>query len=72
MRSAWNAGNTKLWLDDKLVVDNAVNQNTSAPPKTVEMPLQKGHAYRLRIEQTASRGAPVRLVWRHVDRKPDG
>ena len=42
----------------------------SAPPKTVEMPLQKGHAYRLRIEQTPSRGTPVRLVWRHVIADP--
>jgi beta-glucosidase len=62
--------NTKLWLDDKLVVDNTVNQDTQRGPKTVEMALQKGHAYALRIEQTPSRGTPVRLVWRHIIANP--
>jgi len=60
---------TKLFLDDKLVVDSA-GANPFGPPKTVELPLQKGHAYRLRIEHTASRGAPVRMVWRHVIANP--
>jgi len=58
--------NTKLWLDDKLVVDNSVKQDTQRTPKTVEMALHKGQTYRLRIEQTPSRGTPVRLVWWHV------
>jgi beta-glucosidase len=58
--------NTKLWLDDTLVVDNTVSQDTQRGPKTIEMPLQQGHAYVLRIEQTPSPGTPVRLVWRHV------
>jgi beta-glucosidase len=59
-------GNTKLWLDDKLIVDNTINQDTQRGPKTVEMALQLGHAYALRIEQTPSRGTPVHFVWRHV------
>ena len=58
--------NTKLWLDGTLIVDNTINQDTQRGPKTVEMPLQKGHTYSLRIEQTPSIGTPVRLVWRHV------
>ena len=58
--------NTKLWLDGTLIVDNTINQDTQRGPKTVEMPLQKGHVYALRIEQTPSIGTPVRLVWRHV------
>ncbi len=58
--------NTKLWLDDKLIVDNAITENAPPGPKTIEMPLQKGHSYSLRIEQTPSIGTPVRLVWRHV------
>jgi len=57
---------TKLWLDDKLIVDNTVDQDTQRGPKTIEMPLEKGHSYVLRIEQTPSIGTPVRLVWRHV------
>ena len=68
---AWEIGvggpGIKLWLDDKLVVDNPATTNPFGPPKTAEMPLQKGHAYSLRVEQTPSRGTPVRLVWRHID-----
>jgi beta-glucosidase len=60
------ASGIKLWLDDKLVVDNPATANAFGPPKTVEMSLQKGHAYVLRVEQTPSRGTPVRLVWRHI------
>jgi beta-glucosidase len=59
-------GNTKLWLDDKLIVDNTINQDTQRGSKTVEMTLQLGHPYALRIEQTPSRGTPVRFVWRHI------
>ena len=61
---------TKLWLDDKLIVDNTVNQDTQRGPKTIEMPLQKDHAYTLRIEQTPSIGTPVRLIWRRVIADP--
>jgi beta-glucosidase len=71
---SWEVGlgtpNTKLWLDGKLVVDNTVNQDTQRGPKTVVMPLEQGHAYALRIEQTPSRGTPVRLVWRPVAADP--
>ena len=62
--------NTRLWLDGKLVVDNKVSQDTQRGPKTVEMPLEKGHAYALRLEQTPSRGTPVRLTWRRVVADP--
>ncbi len=62
--------NTKLWLDDKLIVDNTINQDTQRGPKTVQMSLQKGHAYALRVEQTPSRGTPVHLVWRHIIAAP--
>lgn len=58
--------NTKLWLDDRLIVDNTINQDTQRGPKTIGMPLQKGRAYALRIEQTPSIGTPVHFVWRHV------
>ena len=62
--------NTKLWLDDRLIVDNAITPNAPPGPKTIEMPLQKGHIYSLRIEQVPSIGTPVRLVWRHVNPDP--
>ncbi|HVW73716.1 MAG TPA: glycoside hydrolase family 3 C-terminal domain-containing protein [Rhizomicrobium sp.] len=62
--------NTKLWLDDKLIVDNTINQDTQRAPKTREMELHKGQTYSLRIEQTPSRGTPVRLVWRHIIANP--
>jgi beta-glucosidase len=62
--------NTRLWLDGKLVVDNNVNQDTQRGPKTTEMALQQGHAYTLRLEQTPSRGTPVRLTWRRIVANP--
>jgi beta-glucosidase len=62
--------NTRLWLDDRLVVDNTINQDTQRGPKTVEIQLVKGQAYKLRIEHTPSRGTAVRLVWRHIMADP--
>jgi beta-glucosidase len=62
--------NTKLWLDDKLIVDNPITPNAPPGPKTIEMVLEQGHTYTLRIEQTPSIGTPVRLVWRHVPPNP--
>ncbi|HEX2760007.1 MAG TPA: glycoside hydrolase family 3 C-terminal domain-containing protein, partial [Rhizomicrobium sp.] len=62
--------NTKLFLDGKLIVDNTINQDTQRGPKTIEMPLERGHAYALRVEQTPSRGTPVRLVWRKITANP--
>jgi beta-glucosidase len=62
--------NTKLWLDDRLIIDNPIIPNAPPGPKTVEMVLQQGHSYTLRIEQTPSIGTPVRLVWRHVPPHP--
>ena len=62
--------NTKLWLDDNLVVDNTVNQNTQRAPKTVEMELHRGQTYKLRVEQAPSPGTAVRLVWRRIIANP--
>jgi len=63
-------GNTKLWLDGMLIVDNTVNQDTQRGPKTVQMALQKGRSYALRLEQTSSRGTATRLIWRHITDNP--
>jgi beta-glucosidase len=62
--------NAKLWLDGKLVVDITNSQDIQRAPKTVEITLQKGHAYPIRIEQTPSLGTPVHFVWRHVISDP--
>jgi len=55
--------NVKLWIDDKLVVDNS-NQQQFAP-NLVEMPFRKGERHSLRIEQGPSR-FPPRLLWSEV------
>ena len=55
--------NVKLWIDDKLVVDNS-NQQQFAP-NLVEMPFRKGERHSVRIEQGPSR-FPPRLLWSEV------
>jgi len=56
----------KLWIDDKLVVDNGSQQ--SFAPNMVDMQLRKGERHRIRIEQGPSR-FPPRLLWNeaHTD-----
>jgi len=53
----------KLWVDDKLIVDNSNQQGFA--PTTVELPLHKGERHSLRVEQGPSR-FPPRLVWSEV------
>jgi beta-glucosidase len=53
----------KLWLDDKLIVDNSNQQGFA--PTTVELPLRKGERHSLRVDQGPSR-FPPRLVWTEV------
>ena len=54
---------TKLWLDDKLVVDNSDPQQRGA--KLVELSFRKGERHAVRIEQGPSR-FPPRFVWSEV------
>lgn len=63
-------GNTKLWLDGTLIVDNTLKQDTQRGPKTVQMALQKGRSYALRLEQTSGRGTAVRFIWRRIAANP--
>jgi len=53
----------KLWLDNKLIVDNSNQQGFA--PTNVELPLRKGERHSLRVEQGPSR-FPPRLVWSEV------
>jgi len=53
----------KLWIDDKLIVDNSNQQGFA--PTNVELPLRKGERHSLRVEQGPSR-FPPRLVWNEV------
>jgi len=53
----------KLWIDDKLVVDNSNQQGFAAT--TTELPLRKGERHSIRVEQGPSR-FPPRLVWTEV------
>ncbi len=70
----WEIGlgttNTKLWLDDKLVVDNATAGPPQRGPKTTTLTLEAGRKYVLRIEQAPNRGTPVRLIWRSIAAAP--
>ena len=53
----------KLWIDDKLVVDNSNQQQFG--PNLTDMQFRKGERHTLRIEQGPSR-FPPRLVWSEV------
>jgi beta-glucosidase len=51
----------RLFLDDKKLVDSA--GGFPPPPSVVEVPLEKGRRYAIRIESIPSRFAATRLVW---------
>jgi beta-glucosidase len=51
----------RLYLDDKLVVDDMKIHGPS--PKTSEVLLEKGHKYAIRLESLGGRGMATRLIW---------
>ncbi len=52
----------RLWLDGKLLVEDWSNH--AATTKTVDLPLQKGHKYAIKLEYfQGSGGAVAKLVW---------
>ncbi len=52
---------SRLFLDDKLLVDTT--GGFPPPPSVVEVPLEKGRRYAIRIESVPRRFAATRLVW---------
>jgi len=59
----------RLWLDDKLIVDDFDSHEPE--PKGVLLPLEKGHRYSLRIEYGQG-GRGTKLVWLHILPDPVG
>jgi beta-glucosidase len=56
--------NSKLWIDGKLAVDSSAPRQRSA--RTVDMALEKGRKYEIKVEQTPARGPMLKLVWSRV------
>ena len=57
----------RMWLDGKLIVDDAVLHDPNS--QTVEMELSKGHRYAVKIEFLRG-GFGTKLVWLPVSRNP--
>jgi beta-glucosidase len=57
----------RLWLDGKLIVDDATAHDPTA--QTVTLPLTKGRSYALKIESVPS-GPGTKLVWMPVSADP--
>lgn len=59
----------RMWLDGKLIVDDAVLHDANA--QTVTMELTKGHRYAVKIEYLRG-GFGTKLVWLPVSKDPHG
>ena len=57
----------RMWLDSKLIVDDAVLHDPNA--QTVNLPLEKGRRYSVKIEYLRG-GFGTKLVWLHVSADP--
>jgi beta-glucosidase len=57
----------RLWLDGKLIVDDAELHDPN--PQTVTLPLTKGHRYSLKIEYLRG-GFGTKLVWLRLSQDP--
>jgi beta-glucosidase len=57
----------RMWLDGKLIVDDAVLHDPNA--QTVNLPLEKGRRYSVKIEYLRG-GFGTKLVWLHVSADP--
>jgi beta-glucosidase len=60
----------KLWLDDKLIVDDAKGHESR--PMAANVELEKGHRYALRLDYLQGRSRGVKLVWHHDSPDPIG
>jgi beta-glucosidase len=57
----------RLWLDGKLIVDDAVGHDPN--PQTTTVQLEKGHRYAVRVEYQAG-GRTSKLIWLPVNGDP--
>src|SRR5437764_10005995 len=57
----------RMWLDNKLIVDDPVLHDPNT--QTVEMELSKGHRYAVKIEFLGG-GVGTRLVWLPISKNP--
>jgi beta-glucosidase len=57
----------RMWLDGKLIVDDAILHDPNA--QTVTLPLEKGHRYAVKIEFLRG-GFGTRLIWLAVSTDP--
>ena len=57
----------RMWLDGKLIVDDAVLHDPNT--QTVTMPLVKGHPYSVKVEFLRG-GFSTKMVWLRVDTDP--
>jgi len=55
----------KMWIDGKLVAED--NQSNPRQPKAVEMRLEQGRRYAIRIEQNPGTGPIIALRWTRID-----
>jgi beta-glucosidase len=65
----FDAANAKLWIDGKLVVEASARQRG---PLLVELSLERGRKYAVKIEQTPARGPLLRFAWNRIIEDPLG
>ncbi len=63
-----NGSRERLWLDDKMIVDDP--NGHSSRPVVGEVALEKGHRYALKIEYFQGRARGVKLVWSRSSADP--
>ncbi len=60
----------KLWIDDKQIVN--YDEAWGMQVKTVEMDLEKGHKYSVKLEENFGTGVLTRFVWNKLNPDPQG
>jgi beta-glucosidase len=60
----------RLWLDDKLIVDDSRRHDPR--PSNAEVKLEQGHRYPLKIEFMQGRARGIKLVWTRQSADPLG
>jgi beta-glucosidase len=60
----------RMWIDDKQIVNDQELHGPQA--KMVELQLEKGHKYAVKIEQNLGSGEVVKLMWNRLLEDPQG